>query len=375
MQEPTHTNTNASTDGERERDEPRRLLPKETEGARGEVLEGTGFGMKPALYRALFMEEDERESNAWPVHPIADIWIEMPEEEYAELRDDIAQFGQKRPVVIYRGALVDGRARMRACQELGVECLYEERRELEGEALINFVWANAHDALSYKSRLDVGARAFAAARQYLLGHPSMVVDGTKWQVDYMRINSIVPVAHVGDATIRRALDLLRVRDEALIARVENGDLRLGTAHRLAYRASKHGVRVTQSDIRAARLTKGRQVRNPNAVRAKAIHAIAVQTLILDELSSYDIPGQDVAGEWESELQNSVRTMRTLLNKLRNASSERKESASGARRKRLRERMIVPQLGGHQSGRHGHRNGRSVPMAGERERASDNTKGD
>jgi hypothetical protein len=358
------------------------------------VLEGTGFEMTPALYRALFTEEDEREDgeadgeadgdegegelNTWPVHPIADIWIEMPEEEYAELRDDIAQFGQKRPVVIYRGALVDGRARLRACQELGVECLYEERRELEGEALINFVWANAHDALSYKSRLDVGARAFAAARQYLLGHPSMVVDGAKWQVDYMRIHSLVPVAHVGDATIRRALDLLRVGDEALIARVESGDLRLGTAHRLAYRASKHGVRVTQSDIRAARLTKGRQVRNPNAVRAKAIHAIAVQTLILDELSSYDIPGRDVAGEWEGELQNSVRTMRTLLNRLRSASSERKEGASGAQRKRSREKMIAPQLGGHQSGRHGnsngHRNGRSVPVAGERERATNNTKG-
>jgi hypothetical protein len=67
------------------------------------------------------MTETQRVANDFPIHPAALIFPAMTAEEFDGLKEDIATCGQRDPVVLYRGQLLDGRHRCRACSELGKE--------------------------------------------------------------------------------------------------------------------------------------------------------------------------------------------------------------------------------------------------------------
>lgn len=56
-----------------------------------------------------------------PVHPAADLFPMLDGEAFAALRADIERHGQRVPIAMYGGAVLDGRNRLRACRELGVE--------------------------------------------------------------------------------------------------------------------------------------------------------------------------------------------------------------------------------------------------------------
>jgi ParB family chromosome partitioning protein len=57
----------------------------------------------------------------YEIHPAADIFPMMTEEEYQGLLSDIREYGQKDDAVLLSGKLLDGRNRYRACKELGIE--------------------------------------------------------------------------------------------------------------------------------------------------------------------------------------------------------------------------------------------------------------
>jgi ParB-like nuclease domain len=58
----------------------------------------------------------------FPVHPACDLLPEMSEDEYRALVEDIRENGQRSAVIVDEaGVLLDGRHRLRACQELGIE--------------------------------------------------------------------------------------------------------------------------------------------------------------------------------------------------------------------------------------------------------------
>lgn len=60
------------------------------------------------------------------IHPAADLFPMMTDREFGELLDDIRANGQRVPITYWRGQLLDGRNRYRACQELGVDPEEEE---------------------------------------------------------------------------------------------------------------------------------------------------------------------------------------------------------------------------------------------------------
>jgi ParB-like nuclease domain len=54
-------------------------------------------------------------------HDVADLFPAMTEKEFAELKTSISQDGQHQPIVVDGDQLLDGRHRLRACMELGIE--------------------------------------------------------------------------------------------------------------------------------------------------------------------------------------------------------------------------------------------------------------
>lgn len=57
----------------------------------------------------------------YEVHPAADLFPLMTGEELSGLVADISENGQREPITIWNGKLVDGRNRAAACEQLGIE--------------------------------------------------------------------------------------------------------------------------------------------------------------------------------------------------------------------------------------------------------------
>lgn len=65
----------------------------------------------------------ERQTYDFEIHPLAKLFPAMPDAEFAELKADIAANKQAVPITLSadRKTLLDGRHRLRACMELGIE--------------------------------------------------------------------------------------------------------------------------------------------------------------------------------------------------------------------------------------------------------------
>jgi ParB-like chromosome segregation protein Spo0J len=55
------------------------------------------------------------------VHEIADCYGMMDDKSFGDFKKDIAENGQMQPIVMYEDILLDGRHRLRACEELGIK--------------------------------------------------------------------------------------------------------------------------------------------------------------------------------------------------------------------------------------------------------------
>lgn len=57
----------------------------------------------------------------YEVHPACALLPMMPHAAIAEMAEDIQQHGQRQPVMLWQGKVLDGRNRLRACKLAGVE--------------------------------------------------------------------------------------------------------------------------------------------------------------------------------------------------------------------------------------------------------------
>lgn len=89
------------------------------------------------------------------IHPLAELIPPMTDGEFAELRADIQEHGLLDPITLYEGKVLDGRHRLRACEETGRSEGFED---YEGDDPAGFVISkNLH-----RRHLTNGQRALAA---------------------------------------------------------------------------------------------------------------------------------------------------------------------------------------------------------------------
>jgi hypothetical protein len=93
------------------------------------------------------------------VHPAAEVFPMLSEDELSELADDIKANGLLQPIVIKGDLLVDGRNRREACRRAGVEPRVEE---LNGTDPVAYILATNVN----RRHLTKGQRAMAVAKLY-----------------------------------------------------------------------------------------------------------------------------------------------------------------------------------------------------------------
>src|SRR5690606_8223741 len=90
-------------------------------------------------------------------HPLAELFPTLPDAEIRELADDICTFGQRVPIVLLDGQVLDGRNRLAACKVAEIEPVFED---YQGDDPLGFVLShNLH-----RRHLSESQRAMVAAR-------------------------------------------------------------------------------------------------------------------------------------------------------------------------------------------------------------------
>lgn len=176
-------------------------------------------------------------ATSYAIHPLADLIPTMSDAEYAELVQDISVNGQLQPILIYEHQVLDGRHRMRACVELGVEPRIET---YEGDEPAAHVLS-----LNLKRRhLSTSQRAMIAT-DFL---PHLSAEAKQRQVEHLRRGVELPLVSketdggrareiaaeqvgVSHAVIGRAK---RVIDNApeLAEKVRAGEMTVNAAHEI-----------------------------------------------------------------------------------------------------------------------------------------------
>lgn len=97
---------------------------------------------------------------AYTYHPFADVFPLLEGDDFTKLLEDIREHGQREPVILYDGKILDGRNRYRACLKLGIPPRFDHSKaSTDDEALRESVSRNLH-----RRHLTPTQRALAGAR-------------------------------------------------------------------------------------------------------------------------------------------------------------------------------------------------------------------
>jgi len=207
-------------------------------------------------------------------HEIANIFPEMEKDEFGSLVESMRANGQREPILVYDGKILDGRNRFLACEKLGIAPKYKEwngqdpwamvwdtnaeRRHLpQGQKVaIRILMDRAKEEwlTQQKKRKDEAnaARAEAAKKQernengeWLTGHvsndtrPDDKQNGENWER-----KELAKRAGVSEATAARALALAN-QDEGKIKQVASGELSLNKAAQIKNHEEKRSRQLPQ----------------------------------------------------------------------------------------------------------------------------------
>lgn len=148
------------------------------------------------------------------VHPAAEIFPLMDELSYQRLKADIEANGLQEPVMLWRQQLVDGRNRLRACDELGI---HHNPAELEDDDdPVAFVLsANLH-----RRQLRTSQKAMCAARMATLSNGEHGKSSANWQS--FTVEQLGEMFVVSPRAIERAKAVISGGCAELIALCESG---------------------------------------------------------------------------------------------------------------------------------------------------------
>ena len=160
-------------------------------------------------------------------HPVADLFPMMSASEFARLKSDIEANGQREDIVVWRGLLIDGRNRLKACEELDIEPQIAELMD-ETDPVQYALSHNLH-----RRHLTTAQRAIVAAKLSTINRGDV---GKGRDVDPSNDGSkqkeAAALLNVSTASLQRAKHVLANGSTALATAVEAGDVPVSLAERM-----------------------------------------------------------------------------------------------------------------------------------------------
>jgi hypothetical protein len=205
-------------------------------------------------------------TSAFPLHPAAELFPVMDEAAFAALVADIAAHGQREPILVLDGQVIDGRHRLRACEQLGLEPLVRQVSADDGDPFGLVVSLNLH-----RRHLSEGQRAIIAARLATLPHGRPDANA---QICAFTQDEAAQHLKVSRRTVQHARAVLDHGIDELQAAVKGGEISVSAAaelSRLPADTQRAALTKTPEEIRAiAREVKARikeaGVCGPSAVK-------------------------------------------------------------------------------------------------------------
>lgn len=148
----------------------------------------------------------------YQAHELALVFPPMTEPEFAAFKEDIREHGQREPITLYEGKILDGLHRYRACQELGLEprvVRFEGNPRAAAQLVLG---RNFH-----RRHLTTSQRAMVAAEMCKL-RPR----GNTGNSPYLTAAQASALMGVGEDLVRDAKHLLRQGDEDILRAVREG---------------------------------------------------------------------------------------------------------------------------------------------------------
>lgn len=158
----------------------------------------------------------------YEVHPAATLFPMMDAESFERLKADIKENGQDQRITFFNGMVLDGRNRLKACQELGVEPRTEE---IEDDGVFDpFKWVLSINL--HRRHLTESQRAMVAAKlaKLKVGNVKAQRDDSGVQICTPSIEDAASMLSVGRTSVAMAKKILEHGSKEIIEAVEQGQL-------------------------------------------------------------------------------------------------------------------------------------------------------
>lgn len=265
-------------------------------------------------------------------HELAEMVPSMSEGDYASLRDDIKANGLLEPITLYKGAILDGRHRYRACRELGIDAI---ATTYDGENPAAYVVAkNLHRRhLTRAQRAAIGLRLLPhfeeEARKRLASSGFAYCQTavgkyarTKRDADRPKKEgeSSWQAAQAVGISRNSLLRAKRIQEQSpeLYKKVMDGEMSIFAADEQVRTDGRSRKGSRQRDItKPYVVTNQKAEQNANAAKRRMQKVIAELSGYAEGLKTFDLPrAMALATEgdikwWTEVLSDTIRTLRNL----------------------------------------------------------------
>lgn len=185
--------------------------------------------------------ENDALRNELKIHPIANLFPEMSEFEFEELKQDVAQNGLLMPILTHGGQVVDGRHRLRVCTALGIIPKFAELEAANDKSVEQSVISiNLH-----RRNLNESQKAIIAAR---LTNSS--VGSNQHTAGAVSQRKVAEELGISVDSVQRGKKVINNGIPELIAAVSEGKLDISNAAKLAQLAKEDQSQLNFDDIKA-----------------------------------------------------------------------------------------------------------------------------
>ena len=251
------------------------------------------------------------QNQQYEIHPVADLFPLMSEAEYQGLKEDINENGQRESIVVWCEQIIDGRNRLRACNELGKTPEYCELDE-DVDPLKYVVSHNLH-----RRHLTTSQRAMVAAGiANLQKGGDRKSEEIKTQICTLIIDDAAKQMNVSARSVNNAKAVKDKGAPGLADMVRDGKVSVDAASKVAKKPKAEQAKIVADGPKAVKeaasavpkiVKPGEGAETPQALQAP-IQAVATQlTGILKELKRLsDCTG----GQWLdiSDLETQIKQL-------------------------------------------------------------------